>query len=207
MSMGLDPCRVHAPTGELVAEGFVREHTSSSILVEAEHFSGQWFEPGEPVVAQVMSALRGQLTYDAVISSSEARRIELVDLRLRDSVQQRSAVRVPTSLPVRVTQVVRDGVRAALDAPLDVTVVDLSAGGARVSAAEELEPGTGLLLPLAIGRAPMTVLATVLRSEPLRTSFLHGCRFDDIREREMDEIFAFVMAEQRRQRALRLDGA
>lgn len=200
MSWELDPCRVHAESGELVADGVVREQTSASLVVDAEHFTGVWLDPGDVVVAQVLSTTRGALTYDARVASSETGRIELVDLRLRDAVQQRSAVRVATSLPVAVREMVVDGQRTELETPLAVTVLDLSAGGARVHAAEELAAGTRLVLDLELGR-PLRLVAEVLRTAPGRTGFLHGCRFDQIREREADEIFSFVLAEQRRQRA------
>ena len=103
MSFDLDPCRVHADSGELLAEGFVREQTDEGLIVEAEHFTGSWLHEGDAAVVQVMSAVRGEVTYDAVVTLSAARRIGLGRLQLREAVQKRSAVRVPTSLPHRIT--------------------------------------------------------------------------------------------------------
>src|SRR5690554_1694775 len=103
VAFDLDPCRVYAASGELLAEGFVREQHDAAILVEAEHFSGVCLEVGDEAVVEVMSAHRGACTYDARVASSAAQRIELDDLRLREVVQQRSAVRVPTSIALQVT--------------------------------------------------------------------------------------------------------
>jgi c-di-GMP-binding flagellar brake protein YcgR len=199
----LDPCVVRAITGELLARGFVREHDGVTMLVEADHFTGVWLEPGDPAVVEVMSSHKGACTYNATVSFSAARRIGLVGLALQAVVQQRSALRVPTALPLRVTEVMENGVRVPLDEPLDVVVVDVSAHGMRLRSATEVEPGVQLVVTLEAGRTTLDLVAEVLRREEVRGGSAYGCRFLGLREREADELFRFVLEEQRRQLAQR----
>ncbi|KGM13410.1 flagellar brake protein [Cellulomonas bogoriensis] len=207
MSFDLDPCRVHADSGELLAEGFVREHEDDRLVVEAENFSGRWLEPGDPAVVQVMSALRGQCTYDATVAWAAAGRVELHGLRLQASVQQRAAVRVPTAIAVPVTHVVRDGVPESLEEPIQVVVVDISAHGVRLMSADPIEPETRLRLRLPVATPPLDLMVRVLRHTEAPRGWAHGCRFDRISERDEDVLFRFVLSEQRRRRAQHLDMA
>ncbi|MCL3862399.1 PilZ domain-containing protein [Actinotalea sp. K2] len=205
MAFELDPCRVYAGSGELLAEGFVREHDGDSLVVEADGFTGVWLDEGDAAVVQVMSAVKGECTYDASVRFSAARRIGLAGLRLREAVQKRAAVRVPTALPHRVTHRVEGRERIELDEPLEVLVLDVSAHGMRLGCAHEIDAGTRLALEFTAARRPLDLTVTVLRSVPIRSGFAHGCRLEGIDEREMDELFTFVLNEQRRQRALRMD--
>lgn len=198
MAFEADPCLVRAGTGELLARGFVREHDGVTMLIEAEHATGTWLEPGDAVVAEVLSSQRGTCTYDAIVGYSVAHRIELVDLHLQTVVQQRSALRVPTSLPYRVSYRVDGKVREVLDEPLEIIVLDMSAHGLRFRTSTEIEPGTRLLLTLEEIRVPMDLVVEVLRVEEVRGGFAYGCRFVDLRERDADAIFGFVLEEQRR---------
>ncbi len=203
MVFELDPCRVHAPTGELLARGFVREHGAHSLLVEAEHFSGGWLAEGDDAVVEVLSDHRGTCTYDAVVAFSAAGRIELRDLRLREVVQQRTAVRVPVAVPIHVTQRLEGTELVPLDEPLDIHVLDVSAHGMRIRCARQIEAGTRLAVRFTQSRAPLDLVVEVLRAQELRGEFAHGCRIVGASERVTDELFRFVLDEQRRQLAQR----
>lgn len=205
MAFELDPCMVRTVTGELLARGFVREHDGVSMVVEAEHATGTWLEQGDVVVAEVMSSQRGACTYDAVVAFAVGRRVALSDLNLREVVQHRSALRVPTDLHYRVSYRMEGSAPVLLDEPLDILVIDVSAHGLRFRAADELEPGSRLLLTFEVARGPLDLVMEVLRAEAVRGGFAHGCRFLDLREREADEMFRFVLEEQRRQLAERRD--
>lgn len=199
MAFEADPCLVRAGTGELLARGFVREHDGVTMLVEAEHAAGSWLEPGDAVVAEVLSSQRGACTYDAVVGYSVANRIELTDLQLQTVVQQRSALRVATSLPHRVSYRLEGTARVVLDEPLAVVVLDVSGHGLRFRTAAELEIGDRLLLTFEAVRVPLDLVLEVLRVEEMRGGLAYGCRFVDLRERDADAMFTFVLEEQRRQ--------
>lgn len=205
MSFDLDVCRVYADSGELLADGFVRESRADELVVESEHFGGGWLESGDPVIVQVLSAVRGECIYDATVRRTETRRVEVGGLVLREAVQKRSAVRVPTSLPFRVTHRVEGQEDVPLDPPVDVVVVDVSAHGMRLTASEEIEAGTRLRLDFVADGVRAPVVLRVLRVVELPRGFAHGCVIEDLDERRTDDLFSFVLAEQRRQRAARLD--
>ena len=205
MVFELDPCLVRAATGELLARGFVREGDDARLLVEAEHFTGGWLEPGDVASVDVMSSHRGTCTYDAVVAFSEAHRIELVGLRLRTVVQERDAVRVTTAIGVRVAPWSESPEEVASSATFDVVIVDVSATGMRLRCAEELAPGARLALRFVATRTPLDLVLEVVRTEPHGSSFFHGCVLVAVTEREADQLFAFALDEQRRQLAQRRD--
>lgn len=203
MTFHLDTCRVHAESGELLADGFVREQAGRGLVVEAEHFSGAWLSPGDPVLVQVLSSVRGECWYDAVVTASEPRRVEVDDLRLREAVQKRGAVRVPVSIVVPTTRVVVDG--EALEEPPRVTVADVSATGMRLVAPTELPVGSLVELVLETEDLRLPVRLRVLRTVERGSATSHGCTLEGLSERDEDALFAYVLAEQRRQRAASLD--
>ena len=84
-------------------------------------------------------------------------------------------------------------------------VVDVSAHGLRLQCAERIESGTDLALELTATGTPIDLVLHVLRSTESRQGYAHGCTFVRMRERDEDELFSFVLAEQRRQRAQRMD--
>ena len=199
----LDPCLVRTGTGELLVRGFVREHGADSLLIEAEHFTGRWLEPGDLAVVEVMSAHRGACTYDAVVVFSEARRIELAGLRLRTVVQQRAAVRVLTAIPLQVTHRVEETEQVPLDEPMDIVVLDVSASGMRFRCDTELAAGARVALTFPPTRMPLELVLEVLRIEEHKVGRVYGCALVGITERESDELFRFALDEQRRQLAQR----
>lgn len=205
MAFELDPCRVHGEGGELVAAGHVRVDDGGSILVEAERFTGHSLDPGDPVVLEIASAVRGECTFDAVVLTSSARLIELGHLALRAVVQKRSAVRVPVTLPLTFTHDVTDGDPVPLDAPIEAVVLDVSAHGLRFRADAAVPTGTRLAAVFDATRRPVPVVVEVLRHDEMRSGVGHGCRFVGMAERDTDEMFSFVLLEQRRQLAERRD--
>lgn len=204
MALELAPCRVHGEGGELIAAGHVRSADGSSLHVTAPRYTGHALAPGDRVVLEVASAVRGECTFDAVVARSTAGAIELAELHLRDVVQRRSAVRAPVDIPITFTTMVEDGEDVPLDPPIQAVVIDVSADGLRFRIADELPLGTQLRAELA-ARRPVPVVAEVLRHESLRVGVAHGCRFLDMTERDRDAIVAFVLQEERRMIAERRD--
>ena len=204
MALELAPCRVHGEGGELVAAGHVRSVDASSLSVTAPRYAGHVLEPGDPVLLEVDSPVRGECTFDAVVAASAPGVIELTALQLRDVVQRRTAVRVPVSVPITFEAVVTDGEDVALEPPLQALVMDTSADGLRFRAEQTIALGTQLRAVFP-ARRPVPVLAEVLRHEELRGATAHGCRFLGLTERDRDVLVAFVLEQERRLLAERRD--
>ncbi|WP_182113897.1 MULTISPECIES: PilZ domain-containing protein [unclassified Actinotalea] len=199
MAFELDPCRIRTTEGELLVQGFVREHWGTGAEVEVDHEAGGWIQDGDAVLLEVLSSVRGACTFDAVVVASGERRVELCDLVLRETVQMRSAVRVPTSIPVTLHPV-GPPARTGEDAEPDVqgVLIDVSATGVRVRLAEPLDQGTRFTFRLDATRVPLDLQLEVLRGHEIGGATAVGCRLVDVSERETDELFRFVLEEQRR---------
>jgi len=201
----LDPCRVHGDGGELITEGHVREHEGDRLVVEAPRYSGGSLWPGDTVVVVVASALRGEVTMDAVVAVSARGRLELTSLRTRVVEQKRSAVRVPVTQEIAFTARVVDDEEVPLESPLPALVLDLSAFGMRFRTEEPVEVGTLLVGEFPATRRVVPVVVEVLRQEPLRGATAHGGRFVGMAEADTEELFRTVLDLQRRLIAERRD--
>lgn len=201
MDIELDRCRVYARSGALTAEGLVQLHEGGRMVLEIEQIHDGGLDPGLPAQVEVLSPVRGAVVHDAVVVTNEMARMELADVVVREVVQQRSAVRVPTDVPVRVTHSVVEGEREELEEPLDLVVKDVSAHGMRLRGATALVPGTRLVVPFQVTGISLELVVEVLRTMPVGDRFGHGCQFVGLGERETDELFRFVLDEQRRQLA------
>ncbi len=206
MAFELDPCRIRAEGGELLAQGFVREHDGDAVAVDVEHDAGGWLTEGDQVVLEVLSPHRGTLVHDARVDAVVARRVLLGGLTLRTAVQLRSAVRVPTSLPVVLRADAVDDAGEPVTVELDALVLDVSAHGMRVRCHAEVEAGAHLALTFRATRTPLELGLEVVRVQELAGDALLGCRLVGASERETDELFRFVLEEQRRQLAVRQSG-
>lgn len=201
MDIERDHCRVYARSGALTAEGFVLSHERGRMVLEIEQIHDGGLDPGLPAQIEVLSPVRGAVVHDGVVVANEMARMELTDVVVREVVQQRSAVRVPTHIPVRVTHGVVEGERAELEEPLDLVVEDVSAHGMRLRTGAALDPGTLLVVPFEATGMALELVVEVLRAMPVGDRFAHGCQFVGLGERETDELFRFVLDEQRRQLA------
>jgi hypothetical protein len=197
MRLDFEECRVRTASGELIARGVVREHTASRATVEAKSYVGSWLAVGERAQLEVLTTDRGALTYDGIVDLAVARRIDLRDLRLREVVQQRAAVRVATHLAVRVHSRIDEDGEVQLDPPWTVVALDVSAHGARLLIERELVVGTRLGVVFDTGDTRVDLMTEVVRIEEIRGGFAYGCRFVDATERQHDLLFAYVLREQR----------
>ncbi len=197
MSLELAPCEVHGEGGELVAAGHVRSADASSLQVSAPRYSGHVLEPGDVVVLEVASAVRGECTFDAVVSASRPGFIDLAQLQLRDVRQRRTAVRVPIMMAFTFDAVVQDGEDVPFEPPLAALVLDVSADGMRFRTDVPLPVGTQLRAEFP-ARRTVPLLVEVLRHEDLRGGIAHGCRFVGITERDRDLLIQYVLQEERR---------
>lgn len=218
MSFEADQCQLRTVHGELVARGFVREQARGGIVIDAQTLAGTWFDEGDEAVVEVFDPDRGSLTYRAVVDFAAAKRIRLVDLRLQEVRQQRSALRVPTDLTVTVIGPALDPQPADqtvdqrdVETPEEdrepqaeeyeawqATLVDLSAHGLRLVTAEDLQDGSRWRVVLGTPRGPLELVAEVVRSHELRGQVAYGCRIVGATEREHDLLFSWVLHLQRR---------
>lgn len=86
--------------------------------------------------------------------------------------------------------------------PMDVSVVDLSGGGARVRSEIQFPDGTALALELWIDGEPLLLAATVVRTSEIELArggarFEAHCMFTDVRAADQDRIVRFVFQKQR----------
>ncbi len=207
MAFESDPCAIHAETGELIARGFVREHSGARLVMSARTFTGAWLHPGDLATLVIMSSDRGALTFDAIVDESGHGRVVLRSLTLREAVQHRSSLRVQTDMVLRLGSLVVGKAEQVLDPPWAVHVDDLSADGIRFRTEAELEIGHRVATTVDLGARRLDLVLEVVRRTEVRGGLAYGCRILGVGERDRDALFRFVLDRQRQtlaQRAERL---
>ncbi|WP_372593734.1 PilZ domain-containing protein [Actinotalea sp.] len=205
MAFESDACAIHAVTGELLARGSVREHADARLIMTAQTFTGVWLDPGDAAVLEVFSTDRGVLTFDAVVESSDRGAIALRRLTLREAVQHRASLRVPTQMDILLDSVLSAGKETVLDPPLRVHVDDLSADGMKLRTTEEIEVGHRLRTAVPLNDRSLEVVLEVVRRSEVRGALTYGCRILDVSERDRDALFRYVLEQQRRELAQRAE--
>lgn len=84
--------------------------------------------------------------------------------------------------------------------PTAITVLDLSAQGMLFVGDVDVPVGTRFAFTFTHSRQPIELTAEIVRREANGTRPRYGCRFVDISERASDEIFRFILEQQRLRR-------
>lgn len=207
-------CVVVDPAGEQVL-GYVRTF-AGGVMVAAVARAGGW-EPGHRVDVVVLDEVRGECRYRATVVRALADAVVLERLELESTSQKRTAARVRTHVRCTGTwtpgaegsEAVRAGTaragateegRPEAGRTVDLTVIDISAGGCRFSAHAPVPEGALVRFVFPGLDAPVDLTARVLRTQPQRTTHHHACRFEDAPPEEVEALYAYVLRTQGAQR-------
>lgn len=191
-------CIVENEEGDGLAEGYVTRCDQKTITVSLS--GGCVLRRRQPVSVCIYSLLDGESRYEAEVVSVDSEFVDFAVRRFRGAVNRRQATRIPLHLHTRVYYRFDEEKKSKLDAPFDITVLNLSATGMLFSAAARLEEGFRFPLSFAGARRTVELTAEVLRREDLQRSSRYGCIFRGLGRRERNEIEYFILRERMRNR-------
>lgn len=199
-----DKCLVMSKSGSKLAEGFVHDYEQDmmKICVNGE-FSV--FVPQETTIF-VFNQIKGECVYTATVQKLETKNIIFNNIKFVRSMQKRDNTRVNKVLHYHITHKFDEDVegdvkpKIKLDHPIEITVINISAQGMYFSCNQKFYVGYRFPLVFKDAGRPIELVIEVERLEDYNRSYNYGCRFVDISEKDMDNIFRFVLHEQIEQR-------
>lgn len=193
-----DKCIIEKKNGEYVTWGHVVEFESGfmRIRVKSEYNHDNLNE----VYLFVFNSTQGECKYQADVYEIDDKNITFCNLKSLSSVQKRSNTRVNKRTHYQVTHIFKEKEIVALEKPLDITILNISAIGIYFNCEENLLEGFKFQFVLCETKKPIYLEVEVIRREDFARSFNYGCIFRNISDKDMDEIFRFVLKEQIEQR-------
>ena len=190
-----------APDGALAGycSTTVRRVDRRGVLIDIPRLDGEdlMLRSGQPVTLFVQ--IHGRM-YEFATRVLEAElQVLLAEPDAAKKTERRSFFRLMMSVPVRL---IADQDEGLPPDELDVLLLDLSGGGARIRSTADLPVGTRCELVLPLDDRELSIAAEVVRSTAIELGrgsarFEAHCQFTDIDRADQDQIVRFIFRKQR----------
>ncbi|MCL2468357.1 MAG: PilZ domain-containing protein [Micrococcales bacterium] len=176
--------------------GYV-DHFDSAVL--AVRFAGpvEGLDVADGVEIRVLDDVRGEVHFGAslagVDTTDDATVVYLASLREIGVRQRRAAARVRVSVPLTGT-VTRGDPPVAV--PVKLTVLDVSASGAKLLVADRLPLDATVAFAFPVGDDVVDLVGEVVWSEESASGWRMGCRFVGIDAKDTELLFRYVLLTQ-----------
>lgn len=198
-----DKCIIYSKESVKFLEGFVHEYETGTMKIYMQGKSDDSIRPSMEIYINVYNSVKGECKFVGVVEKTNFNNIEIADVIFVSSVQKRDNTRVNKQLKYKISSFYEDGEKHKLDKPIDITMLNISAQGIYFNCDEMLVVGYRFPINFKEMTRPINLIAEIVRIEEYPRSFNYGCIFVDISEKDMDEIFRFVLKEQIAQRRKR----
>ena len=195
-----DKCIIFTKDNLRFVEGFVHEYDKGVMKIYTQGESNSFIVPEMEVYINVYNCVKGECKYVGTVNRASFNNIEIGNISLISSLQKRDNTRVSKQLKYRFSHYFEGGEKRRFDKPVDITILNISAQGIFLYCDRKFETGFRFTLLFRETPKPISLLVEVVRREEFPGSFNYGCKFVDISEKDMDEIFRFVLKEQIAQR-------
>lgn len=195
-----DKCLIFLSTGSKLAEGFVHEYEEGTMKVYTQGLSSSALVPGLDVLIYVYNSVKGECKFRGVVRKASFSNVEIENVSMVSAVQKRENTRVNKQLKYRIANYLQNGEKQKFSKPLDINVLNISAQGLYFNCEQRFEVGFRFPLVFKEAKRPVYLTVEIIRREDFAQSYNYGCIFVDISEKDMDEIFRFVLKEQIAQR-------
>lgn len=179
--------------------GYVEHFDSTELAVRFDQ-PVESLDAADEVEVRVLDDVRGEVHFGASVAEVDDAVVYLADLYEIAVRQRRAAARVRISVPLTGTVTSGD---PPVSAPLKLTVLDVSASGAKLLVADRLplDATVAFAFPLGpnlggVGDDVVDLVAEVVWSEESVSGWRLGCRFVDIGPKEVERLFRYVLLTQ-----------
>jgi hypothetical protein len=193
-----DKCIIEKKNGEYLGWGHVVEFEGS--LMRIRFKSEYELKLNNGVYIFIFNSIKGECKYLADVYEVDDKNIVFNNLKMLSSVQKRSNTRVNKRISYKITNIYKDKEIIDLDKPIAITILNISAVGIYFNSDEELSEGFRFQLIFYETKKPIYLEIEIIRKEEFSRSFNYGCIFRNASNKDMDEIFRFVLKEQIEQR-------
>lgn len=198
-----DKCTVYDANGKSVGNGIIRSSENGVFDVKFDRNDGLY--EGQSVRLFILDPVRGQCRFEARTLWEDQFSAVFGDLKSLGSVQNRNNTRVNKKINTRiVTKIVTDKITGEeteekLEKPIDITILNISAQGLYFNCGHKLDIGFKFALSFFETKRPLRLRVRIIRAENYIRSCNYGCLLE-IPEKDMDELYRFVIKEQIEQR-------
>jgi hypothetical protein len=192
-----DKCIIEKKNGDYVTWGHVVEFESGLMRIRVK--SEYNHDNLNHVYLFIYNSI-GECKYQAEVYEIDDKNIIFRNLKPLSSVQKRSNTRVNKRINYQITNIFKEKEIVALEKPIDITILNISAIGIYFNSDENLIAGFKFQLIFCETARPIYLEVEVIRKEEFSRSFNYGCIFRNISNKDMDEIFRLVLKEQIEQR-------
>lgn len=197
-----DKCLVMSRSGTKLAEGYIQEFDQDKDKMRIAVNGDFSLFAKQEVTVFVYNQVKGECVFAAKVLNLEVKHIVFNNIKLVRSVQKRDNTRVSKVLHYKVTHKFEDDGKEKfkIDHPLEITILNVSAQGLYLSCLEKFHMGYRFPLVFRELGKPIELIIEVVRCEDYNGSYNYGCKFVEISQKDMDNIFRFVLHEQIEQR-------
>lgn len=190
---------IYSMTDVFLAKGFIVDLSEDQMEIVGEIFPH--FERGENLKICAYDDMRGICWYLTSVRDATMDRLILTDFNLLDVIQRRRSIKVKTTFRTNIYLVYSaDGDKIELEAPVKITIKDISVGGIYFIAEQLFLEGSHFEFFFNQGKKHLRVKTKILRKQALSgEKWGYGCQFMGITEKEQDIIFTFLWEQQRLQ--------
>lgn len=159
------------------------------------------FAVPQEVTVFIYNEVKGECVYRGTVQSIYDKNIAIADVKFVREMQKRNNARVNKIMHYCITHKF-NGKRekAELKNPINIIIHNISAQGMYITCSEKFPLGYRFPFVFREAGEPMNLVAEVVRHDNNNRVENYGCRFVDISEKNMDNIFRFVLHEQIEQR-------
>ncbi|MCL2423940.1 MAG: PilZ domain-containing protein [Micrococcales bacterium] len=182
--------------GGLTLTGYV-DHFDSTVL--AVRFAGtvEGLEVADAIEIRVLDDVRGEVHFGALVADVYPRdgdtAVYLSNLHEIAVRQRRAAARVRISVPLTGTVTSGD---PPTTSPLKLTVLDVSASGAKLLVADRLPLDATVAFAFPVGDDVVDLVGELVWSEESVSGWRVGCRFVGIGAKDTELMFRYVLLTQ-----------
>lgn len=190
---------VVSKSGSQLAEGFVVEFEKDKMKICSNKEYG--FAVPQEITIFAYNEVKGECVYTGTAQSIYDKKIAVAGVKFVNSRQKRDNTRVSKIMHYRITNRFLSGKeKQPLEKPIDIIIHNISAQGMYISCEENFVIGHRFPFVFKDAGKPMNLTAEIVRHDSNNRTNNYGCRFVDISEKDMDNIFRFVLHEQIEQR-------
>lgn len=191
-----DKCDVFDVYGNSLASGFIKSFDNG--VLEARLDRNKGILEGQTVRLIVLDPVRGECRFEARALDENISSGLFGNLTFLGSLQKRNNARVNVHIDVRVVSHFRGEFEEKLPQPITITILNISAQGLYFTCNEKLRTGFTFPMDFYQTKRPLRLRVRIVRLEEYAKSCNYGCVLD-IPEKDMDELYRFVLKEQIRQ--------
>lgn len=200
-----DKCIITNKNGSELCNGTVKEFVKSVMQIALPQ--DIFLAPGVDVVVYIFNRVKGECVYRGKVSNMGDKTLNIANVEFVRSTQKRNNTRVDKTLHYIITHKYKSSSsneKEALKEPIEITILNISATGMFFASTANFALGQRIPFVFKEAGSPIYLELKIMRVDKRVRGNNYGCMFVDIKKKDADNIFRYVLHEQILQRRRKL---